>query len=358
MTRAPLRALFLPPLAWSPEFREFVPGGAPDPNEVYEVLRENGIESEIIDPNKWPWNPFSGKNTLYDGLDITRAVRVLVARRKIDIVVCVFESPAVPLVLLRGLANFRKPIVLWDVGLTESWKIRKRILDLTLPRLEGIMVLSSNQKSYIEKRWRTKRPVDVIFHHIDANFFHPAPDEPNGYLLSVGKDHGRDFETMLAAARDLPIPIAIKTTKQIADRLGRDPRIAWHLTYQSYAGLRDLYAAARFVVIPLRETLNASGVSTILEAYAMGKAVIVSDTEAMRDYFVPDETCLAVPSGDSNALREAIMRLSSDTALRTRLAQGGRQLVEARFADRPFAQGLAKALYSYVGGPVNGLGNG
>lgn len=356
MTRAPLRALFLPPLAWAPEFEAFVPGGAPDPNEVYEVLRENGIESEIMDPHKRPWNPFSGKNTLYDGLDITRALRVLVTRRKIDIVVCVFESPAVPLALLRGLANFRKPILLWDVGVTETWKVRERILDLTLPRVEGIMVLSSNQKRFIENRWSTKRPVDVIFHHIDANFFHTVPDEPEGYLLSVGKDHGRDFETLFAATENLPIPMTIKTTKQIADRLGRDPRVAWHLTYQSYAELRDLYAAARFVVIPLRETLNASGVSTILEAYAMGKAVIVSDTEAMTDYFIPGETCLTVPTGDSDALRQAIVRLSSDTALRTRLAQAGRRLVEERFGNRPFAQGLAKAIHSHFDATVNRLG--
>ena len=49
-----------------------------------------------------------------------------------------------------------------------------------------------------------------------------------------------------------------------------------------YAALRALYAESSFVVVPLRETDFQAGVTTILEAMAMGKAVIATRTTGRR----------------------------------------------------------------------------
>jgi len=343
-----LRALFLPPMAWSPYRRTFVLGEGPNPLEVYDVLQERGIESEILDPHAWPINPFSGKNTLLDSLDVSRAVRVLTKRRHVDIVVSVAEGGAVPLVLARAALAFRPPVVLWDIGLTEAWKLRQRVLDIAVPRVDGIMVLSSNQTQYIERRWPTRSSPRVIFHHVDVEFFAPQTESASEYILSVGDDIGRDFGTLLAAVQTIVHPIKIKTRRPISF----DPNLHRHVDVIgariSYLELRRLYAHASFVVVPLVETLNASGVSTVLEAGAMGKALIVSNTEAMRNYFVPNETCLAVPPGDVTALREAIDRLSRDIGLRQTLGRNARNFVSSRFANRPFAERLATALQAYA----------
>jgi len=349
MTSRPLRALFLPPMAWKPEFDEFAESHAPNPNVVYSTLREAGIESEIIDPNKLPWNPFHGKNSLLDGLDVVRALGVLTTRRKIDVVVCIFEAPATVLLLLRKLAGYRVPILLWDIGITEDWKLRERVLDIVVPRADGIMVLGTNQKRYIEKRWPSVKRVEVILHHIDTDFFRPAPDAPEGYVLSIGKDHGRDFAPLIEAMNGISVPLWIKTERRIVERLGNPSGVTWLFDHRPYDALRKLYADARFVVIPLRETLNASGVSSLLEAYAMGKAMVISNTEAMTDYIVPEETCIAVPPGDAPAIRNAITRLLSDAGLRERLGAGARRFVEQRFANRPFALGLAQSIRNLTG---------
>ena len=50
-----------------------------------------------------------------------------------------------------------------------------------------------------------------------------------------------------------------------------------------YVGMRQLYSAARFVVVPLLEVDFQAGVTVILEAMAMGKAVIVSGTRGQTD---------------------------------------------------------------------------
>jgi glycosyltransferase involved in cell wall biosynthesis len=46
----------------------------------------------------------------------------------------------------------------------------------------------------------------------------------------------------------------------------------------SQLGLRDLYSQSRFVVVPLHEVDFDAGVTTLTEAMAMGKAVIVTRT--------------------------------------------------------------------------------
>ena len=343
-----MRALILPPFAWRPYNDAYSADSGPNPFEIYDVLAQRGIQSEILDPHKRPWNPFSGGDTLLDSLDPTRALRILAQRRDVDIVVSVGEGAAVPLVLARGLFAFKIPIVIWDPSLTESWRLRERMLDIAMPRVDGVMVLGGNQVSYIQKHWRPRSTPRVIHHHVDTKFFAPSQDDAENYMLSVGDDVGRDFKTLVAAIQASERSIKIKTRRPInsSSRLGA--RIEIISARMTYRDLRTLYSRCSFVIVPLKQTINASGVSTILEAGAMGKALIVSDSAAISDYIVPGETCLTVPCGDSGALREAVDRLSSDRSLRARLGSAARTFVTSRFANRPFAEGLATTLKDYA----------
>ena len=343
-----MRALILPPFAWLPYNNAYSADSGPDPFEIYDVLVQRGIQSEILDPHKRPWNPFSGGDTLLDSLDPTRALRVLTRRRDVDIVVSVGEGAAVPLVLAKGLFAFKTPIVIWDPSLTESWRLRERMLDIAIPRVDGVMVLGGNQVSYIQKRWRPRSTPRVIHHHVDTKFFAPSPDDAEDYILSVGDDVGRDFETLVAAIEGSARHIKIKTRRPVSSGLALGAGIEVFSARISYRDLRALYARCSFVIVPLKQTINASGVSTILEAGAMGKALIVSDNSAISDYIVPDETCLTVPCGDVDALRDATERLSSDHVLRARLGRAARTFVTSRYANRPFAESLASTLMGYA----------
>lgn len=339
-----INALILPPMAWGPEFNSFIPGTAPDPFEVYEVLREQGINAEIIDPFPRPWNPFSGKDTLLDSLDLLRALKTVIRQRRTDIIVSVFEGGAAAALLFKSLGLLRTPICLWDIGLTESWRLRERILEFTVPRADAIMVLGSNQESYIRKRWNPKGSIHVIHHHVDATFFHPQPQREKGCILSVGDDVGRDFPTLVEAARGIDCEIVIKATRHPPAIPPGTSNIKIVRERISYCDLRSLYAQSSFVVVPTHETLNASGVSTILEASAMEKPLIVSDNSGIRDFVIPDETCLMVPREDPKALRDAVFRLRNDPAAAAYLAKNARRFVVERFHNAAFAKGLAKAL--------------
>lgn len=167
---------------------------------------------------------------------------------------------------------------------------------------------------------------------------------------------GRDFPTLVNAIHDLDVDLILKTKQEVEiDRSARS-RIRKISERLSFLQLRNLYASCRFVVVPLHETLNVSGVGTVLEAMAMGKALIVSDNPPIRDYIIPDETCLVVPPGDVAALRSAIERLIREPETVRRLGAAGRKLAEARFSHPVHAARLGAAfrLASGVADPSPG----
>jgi glycosyltransferase involved in cell wall biosynthesis len=338
-----LRAIVLPPMAWLPERGAFRKGEAPDPFELDEQLALQGIETHIIDPGRWPLNPFAGRSTLMQAWDPLRALGVLLKERGADIIIAVFEGPALPLILMRRLMAFDVPIVLWDLGLTETWKLRMRVLDRVVPRVDSILVLSASQRPYIQKRWGRNNGVEVVGQHVDTGFFAPITPAPQGPVLTIGEDVGRDYATFLAAADGLDADFLAKTRKIRPDAVV-PPRVRVMCERVDYRGLRDLYDQSRFVVMPLHPALNASGVSSILEASAMGRALVVSEVDSIRDFIVPDQTCLTVPCGDPVALRAAIQRLLHEPQTCARLGANGRKFMEENCSRPAFAARMAEML--------------
>src|SRR5438132_962294 len=98
----------------------------------------------------------------------------------------------------------------------------------------------------------------------------------------------------------------------------------FQVSFNDYAQLRDLYRRARLVVVPLIETDFQAGITTVLEAMAMGKAIITTATAGRSEVIIDGETGMLVPPGDAPALREAIERLLNDPGERQRLGESAR----------------------------------
>jgi glycosyltransferase involved in cell wall biosynthesis len=338
----------LPPIGSRSDGGPFVPDAGSDPLQLGRLLADKGIDLTTLVPGPWPINPFGRSHSLLRGLDPVRSLRVLLRERHHDLVISIMEGPAVPLLLLRRLAGFTTPILLWDIAPSETWRLRRRLLDFVVPRIDGLLVLSSIQPGYIARRWSPSVPVTVVGHHIDTAFYHPLDDGPGSYILSVGEDVGRDFPTLLAAMDGVSAELVLRSSLDPMPGLRRVPNLRWMRDRISEPDLRSLYAGARFVVVPLMNTLNASGVSTILEAGAMGKATIVSASAAMDDFVIADETCLRVPCHDPAALRAAIQRLLNEPDTCARLGANARRFIVERCSRDAFAGRFATAIRSAV----------
>jgi glycosyltransferase involved in cell wall biosynthesis len=96
--------------------------------------------------------------------------------------------------------------------------------------------------------------------------------------------------------------------------------------------VRPLLRRADIVVLPsyYREGVPRS----LLEAAAMGKAIIATDNTGCREVVQPGVNGLMVPTRDARALADAILALIGDEATRERMGEAGRRRMVERFDER------------------------
>ena len=302
-------------------------------------LEKLGFAVEFLDVNEWPWNPLAKKPSMLKAIDPLRTLKVLFRWPRPDVVLSYFESGALLLALLKPF--FRVPIVIVDIGVGGQSRLRNLFLKLIIPRVAAIFTLGSEQVTHIRSHYRTKAHVQFIPAHVDAEFYAPhIPRRDSGYILAVGDDISRDYETLLKAVAGLDVPLVLKT-RRVSEDKALHPNLSVISRRLSDREFRDLYDQARLVIMPLHPVLTAGGVTAFLEAMAMGKAQIVSESVGLLDYIRPGENCLTVPCHDAGALRETIMRLLGDDDRRHRLEESARHCAQTQFSSRQFASQLA-----------------
>ena len=167
----------------------------------------------------------------------------------------------------------------------------------------------------------------------------PASD--NGYILSLGQS-GRDYPTLLQAARGTDLPIVIVAGN--ASALG-SVEVPSHVTVKYNTGHEEtnaLIAGATLHCIPLKNEGYSAGQTVLLRAMAQGKAVVVSDTAGVRDYVRNNETAVLVPPGDAGALRAALLRLWNDASERERIGKQAARAVQNEFGFARFTEHLVR----------------
>ena len=80
--------------------------------------------------------------------------------------------------------------------------------------------------------------------------------------------------------------------------------------------------------MPLLENDFQAGVTALLEAMAMEKAIICSQTTGQTDVIVDGKNGLYVPPGNPAAMRDAIQHLLAHPEEAEQMGQNGRKLIE------------------------------
>jgi len=249
-----------------------------------------------------------------------------------------------PFALLCKLARSRRDTVLVSVALSNP----KKALPMKALRLHthlGAIVAKGTAQVEIaaERLGVPREKLHVGVHAVDERFWAPRDARPpaGGPVVAVGWEE-RDYPTLLrAAGTDVPVELAIGSiASSHADGIAVSPLGELPANVRLHANLkprelRDLYARASLVVVPLRDVEFDAGVTAIAEAMAMGRPVVVTRTRGQRDLLVDGEQGVYVPPGDARAMREAIDRLSADPARAAAMGADGRALIErAHTLDR------------------------
>jgi glycosyltransferase involved in cell wall biosynthesis len=180
---------------------------------------------------------------------------------------------------------------------------------------------------------------------VDESFWRPRRRREERLVVAAGREH-RDYATLASAVDGLDLNVFLAAGSLHSPRARQATASGWPQNVSAgFAGrreLRDWYARAAIVVVPLIPNDFQAGVTTLMEAMAMGKALVVTETDGQRDVVEPGVTGLTVPPGDVGALREAIAGLLANPAERRRLGTNARAAVEATFTTTTYASSLAE----------------
>ena len=309
------------------------------PRPEYLVLEQrHGVE--LLDWSRLPGG-CRGRSTRLS----LRHVRAA-ALRGVDVVFTDGEHLAVPMAMLKRARRLPVPHLTIGHHLTTRAKwpyFRVLRADRGIDR---IVVHSSPQVDLVNRLLGVpRRKLALVPYCADADFWSPRPAAEEALVVSAGREH-RDYLTLAAAAEGCPFDVAIAAGSLHSPAATWTRPASWpanfRLGFADHLALRDLYTRAGVVVVPLVPNDFQAGVTTLVEAMAMGKAVVVTATAGQRDVVVDGETGVTVPPGDAGALQRALLRLLLDPAERRRLGDNARRAVEREFSVDVYAARLAR----------------
>lgn len=247
-------------------------------------------------------------------------------------IVATTNSFGVAAAILKRTGYLKPEILFLPMGLARrsmspwlAWWYR-RIL-----RGTRVLSISRGEQEVLTHALGANVPVDYLPFGVDERFWQPGEPGDDGYILSVGNDQSRDYATLVAAWRSEYPPLRIVTSLPVSGAPANIEIIRgdWRTQILSDEEIRHLYRRARFVVLPIRETLQPSGQSACLQAMACGKAVVFSDIQGLwdRQLMVHGDTLLLARPGDPADLRQAIDSLLASPALVAKLGQNARKVV-------------------------------
>ncbi|MGI8968549.1 MAG: glycosyltransferase family 4 protein [Chloroflexota bacterium] len=307
---------------------------------------------------------------LFGGL-VAQALLARIVSSRYDVIFSDNETTGLVLAALLRLGRRRPRHVMIGHVLSRPMKqFLFRLLHLPAT-IDRVIVHSSRQEQAVRERlgFRAEQTAMVPFQS-DADFWRPRDASVKRQICSAGREY-RDYDTLLAAVEGLDVDVAIADGSPWSTHrhhIKPSPRV--HIGSYDYAELRTLYAESLFVVVPLVDAENQAGITSILEAMAMGKAVVVSHTrgqsDVVRDRRSRDRSDLTrctqpewardlgaggmvsashtgmyVRPGDVAELRRAIIYLLEHPERAAEMGMNGRQLVETVMDVHHFTERVA-----------------
>jgi glycosyltransferase involved in cell wall biosynthesis len=309
------------------------------------------------------------------GVSIAQALLAFLARGRFDAILTDGEHIGLPLGFLLKLSRSRTAHVTIGHRLSAP---KKRAFFRRLgvhTHIQRIAVHSTLQRDIaINELGIPAEQVHVVPYQVDPDYWRPQPGvDEERLVVSAGLEH-RDYPTLFRAVDGMDARVVIGAASHWSRQrnTAEGPGLPSNVEVGSfgYLALRDLYARAAVVVVPLFDVDFQAGVTTILEAMAMGKPVVVTHTQGQFDV-VEDRRAATrgslprirpvsllramareagedvkpngfyVEVGDPSALRRALTYLLDHPSERRALGEAGRHAVERFMTVDRFAARIA-----------------
>lgn len=288
------------------------------------------------------------------GGDFAGVVPSLRSLNRSGVVFATVDTVGIPLVLLKRFGLVRRPIVYVGVGLPERLvQLRnepmRRLFRRSLRGTAALVVHAESEADWL-REWLGAGSPPVVFvpFGVDVRVFAPAAGVDEDLdVVSVGADPRRDFELLLdVARRQRQVTFRIVATAERARTLAPLPPNVTVETDIPVEQVRDRLARAALVALPVRDNTYSGATTTLLQAMAMAKPVVVSRTAAIaRGYGLVDGVnCRFVEPGDLDGLEQALLETLTGADAACSLGIRARETVERSLTWERYVDALWRLL--------------
>ena len=364
-----------------------LPDGLPDDPPVGEAPKKDYVaiarrlNADVLDWSAARKHPLLRLLCSAVGIAVVQALLAFVQRRHYDVILTDGEHIGIPLALLLKVTRSRKLHITIGHRLSAS---KKRPFFRWLrvqTHLHAVILHSRFQYDLaIEELGFEPDQIALLPYQVDPDFWRPIPATEERLIVSAGLEF-RDYPTLFEAVDGLDAKLVVGAASHWSKRRNTAldaPRPAnVEVNSYNYQELRDLFSRAAIVAVPVDDVDFQAGITTILEAMAMGKPVIATHTYGQTDVVedrrsvtrgteertrpisllrnVADEEAVPiepngfyVPPKDPEALQRAITFLLDNPERRAELGAAGRRLVERLMSVDQFADRIARVVDTVV----------
>ena len=266
-----------------------------------------------------------------------------------DVVFAASDVEVIGLALARLIYRQPVPIVLIGFIFTPRASvlgdtIRRAYFRAVLKQAKVVVCYSAHEARRYRSGFRLKK-TEFVSVPYGQHVWDPGPPKISsiGYVLSAGRS-GRDYALLGTVFATLPYDLHIICDSEDAVRgLTLPPNVS--VLSQCYGKeYLEQIAGADLVVVPLKDDDISAGQMVLLQAMALGKAVVITQTPTTEEYGKHLETLYFVERGSKDDLAQAIMHLERDPELRASIASKAREHFQERYSMRAFVQHLLDAV--------------
>lgn len=209
--------------------------------------------------------------------------------------------------------------------------------------IDLFLCYSTRQQEIICAEWNLpKEQAPFTPFMVDQEFFslHATQGQPDivgitdrkkPYICAVGLEF-RDYPTLMEAVKDIDVNVVIAAGSPWSKRDDQTKQadIPDNVLVKRFSQweLRKLYEKSEFFVMPLLENDFQAGITAMLEAMSMEKALVCTRTRGQIDVVVNDKNGLYVNPHDAENLKNAVTDLLNNPKKAQQMGKHGRQLID------------------------------
>ncbi len=265
--------------------------------------------------------------------------------KKYDVV---FGSSILYMMIWKKFIKTKTQFVLFNIGFIRTIEANKNrklkiwVIKWLLREVRVVVCLSNTQMEYLRKNIPFLRDKLFLVHFgIDEKFYKPVYEGRRKYILSVGRDNGRDYETIIHVAEKMPD----KEFHFVCSKRNiRTKNIPSNIKIFYDLDLKDVvvkYSEASILLLITHDDKHSdgsdcSGQTVLLEALASGLPVVVSRKKYLNDYIQDKKHALFVDFYSPDSIINAIKEFNNEK-VRLSIAQNARKLIENKFTTKKMA---------------------